>query len=123
MLINNIDYNVLGSHSASLSATILGSISIKYLEIGVGDSDQSSAIRMNKVQYPNKLTVPLEADAQQRVVIKFSLGGRVVHQAFVRLECQQSKREVIFVAEVDSSGVYKFDMVSRNLLLTFYCNE
>lgn len=105
--------SLLGPHSASLSATILGSVSVKYLEIGVGDSDQSSAIKMSKVPYPSKLSTLLEADAQQRVVIKFSLGGRVVHQAFVRLECLETKREVIFVAEVDNSGVYKFDMVSQ----------
>lgn len=100
-----------GTHTASVSATILGKVEIKWLEIGVGDSDQSSTIKMNKVQHPNKIGAPLEADTHQRIVIKFSLGGRIVHQAFVQLICQQTKREVIFVAEPDSSGLYKFDLV------------
>lgn len=106
----------LGSHTASLSATVLGKVDIISLEIGVGDSDQSSAIKMHKVQYPSKLSPMLEADSHQRMIIKFSLGGRIVHQAFVQLICQQTKREVIFVAEPDNSGLYKFDMVSMNII-------
>lgn len=99
-----------GSHSASLSATVLGTVSIQWLEIGVTDTDHASPSKLQKLQHPNKLSSLLDADSQQRLVVKFSLGGRIVHQAFVRLECQQSAREVIFVAEVDSNGIYKFDM-------------
>lgn len=91
------------------------------MEIGVGDFDQSSTIKMHKIVYPNKLATPIEADSQQRLVIKFSLGGRIVHQAFVRLECQETKREVIFVAEVDNGGLYKFDLVSKHYFNTFQC--
>lgn len=99
-----------GSHSASLSATVLGVVSIQWLEIGVADTDQASPSKLQKLQYGNKLGAAIEADAQQRLVIRFSLGDRAVHQAFVRLECQKTSREIIFVASLDNNGVYKFDM-------------
>lgn len=99
-----------GTHTASLSASVLGTVNVQWLELGITDTDQASPSKLQKLIYATKLGKLLEADSQQRLVIRFSLGGRIVHQAFVRLECQQTAREIIFVAEVDSNGIYKFDM-------------
>lgn len=107
-----------GTHTASLSASVLGTVNVQWLELGITDTDQASPIKLQKLTYATKLGKLLEADSQQRLIIRFSLGGRIVHQAFVRLECQQTAREIIFVAEVDSSGIYKFDMV--NIKLSYF---
>lgn len=66
----------------------------------------------------------IEADFQQKLVLKFTLKETNknklmrVHQAFIRLTPSSSKdkQEIIFVAEVDSSNIYKFEMVSYLIL-------
>jgi len=66
---------------------------------------------------PNK--VELEADHHQRLTTRFSLkdvaSGKAVtaHQTFVRLMNVKTKQEVIYVAEEDSTGSYRFDLVQR----------
>lgn len=70
-----------------------------------------------RVTYPSKLPSVLEADSQQKVVVRFQLvaAGSTkplgVHQAFLRLWNDKTKQEIIFNAEKDSSKTYKFDMV------------
>lgn len=72
-----------------------------------------------RVIHPNKLVQKIEADFQQKLVMRFLLRDIAnekpmrVHQAFVRLSAiddDKQTREVIFVAEPDASNVYKFDM-------------
>lgn len=88
-----------------------------------------------RVTFPEKLKTPVDADSQQKLVIRFLLkdvGTKKairVHQAFVRLSSatnEKSGQEIIFVAEPDSSNVYKFDMVRnfsmiRIIFYLFYC--
>jgi len=70
---------------------------------------------------PNK--AQLEADYHQRLTTRFSLkdatSGKVVtaHQTFVRLMNIKTKQEVIYVAEEDDAGSYRFDLVRRHLTL------
>ena len=76
-----------------------------------------------RVAHPNKLGQKIEADSQQKLVVRFLLKDASknkpmrVHQAFVRLSSEVSdekdKQEIIFVAEPDASHVYKFDMVNK----------
>lgn len=76
-----------------------------------------------RVLYPEKLTHKIEADSQQKLVMRFLLrdGGSKkpmrTHQAFVRLSSasdsnsDEKSREILFVAEPDTFNLYKFDMV------------
>ena len=69
---------------------------------------------------PNK--AQLEADYHQRLTTRFSLkdatSGKAVtaHQTFVRLMNVKTKQEVIYVAEEDTAGSYRFDLVEQHLL-------
>lgn len=80
-----------------------------------------------RVIYPKKLTEVVEADQHQRLLLRFivkdtvSGKGARIHQAFVKITHMQSKKEIIFVAEADSSDIYKFDMV-RTFFLGFFCH-
>lgn len=96
-----------GSHTAALMVHVLGPVTLKYLEVGLDDSDGTAAPRLNKLQHPSKLDTVLQADSSQHLIVKFSL-SRPVHQAFIRLS--SGKNEIIFVAEQDTSKVYKIDV-------------
>lgn len=96
-----------GSHSAALTVRVLGPITLNWLEIGVNDIDGTTAPQLTKLQYPSKLTSTLQIDSSQQLVAKISL-SRSVHQAFLRL--YSGKKEIIFVAEPDSSQLYKIEV-------------
>lgn len=102
----NIDILAFGE-KATLKAKVLGPITINSLEIGLSDADGSSAPKMSKLSHPAKLSGKLQADSSQHLVVKFSL-SKSVHQAFLRLYSE--KKEIIFVAEQDTSKVYKIDV-------------
>lgn len=105
-------------YQQTVEIKILGKVKVKGLEIGVGESDSTSALKKQTVEYPNKLTEELNADAQQKVILRVTLldettgNPMTVHQAFIRLQNKKSEEEIIFVAEQDASKAYKFDMVS-----------
>lgn len=105
-----------GSYKQLLKVNILGKVKVSSLEVGVGDSDSTSAVKKHTVSYPNKLDTELAADAQQKIVLKAQLVDEAsgkplsVHQAFVLLRNKDTKQEIIFVAEADSSKAYKFEM-------------
>lgn len=87
--------------------------------------------RVNTKSPSGKLEHKIEADSQQKLVMRFLLRDSAskkpmrVHQAFVRLtsvsESANNKRghEIFFVAEPDAAHVYKFDMVIFLLLRDF----
>ncbi|KAL5293385.1 RPN2 family protein [Megaselia abdita] len=103
------------SYKQEISFKVLSKVKVQSLEIGVGDSDASSAIKRQTLVYPNKLGDVLKADHSQKVVIKFVLADEqtgkpiTVHQAFVRFY-NENGNEVVFIAEADSSKTYKFDV-------------
>jgi len=71
---------------------------------------------------PNK--AQLEADFHQRLTTRFLLkdvaGGKALtaHQTFVRLMNVKTNQEVIYVAEEDATGTYRFDLVGNCPLLS-----
>lgn len=76
--------------------------------------------RINTESPSGKLEHKIEADSQQKLVMRFLLRDSAnkkpmrVHQAFVRLTSASSDKrghEIFFVAEPDAAHVYKFDMV------------
>ncbi|XP_058805642.1 dolichyl-diphosphooligosaccharide--protein glycosyltransferase subunit 2 [Phymastichus coffea] len=109
-----------GSVVNTVSVKVLTEVKVDYLEIGTADADQTTQPKLVKVTHPQKLGQKIEADSQQKLVIRFLLKDAVknkplkVHQAFVRLSSivskENDKQEIIFVAESDASNVYKFDM-------------
>lgn len=96
-----------GSHTATLTARVLGPVTLNWLEIGVSDADSTTAPRLTRLQPPAKLATPLQADSSQQLLVKISL-NRIVHQVFLRL--YSGKREIIFVGEPDSSKLYKLEV-------------
>lgn len=98
-----------GTHSTSVNARVLGPISIQSFEIGLEESDGTSAPKLTKLSDPNKLQSNLIADSSQKLIVKFVL-TRPVHQAFLRLSSINTK-EVIFIAEGDTTNKnYKVDV-------------
>lgn len=101
----------------SLAVRLLGRVKVSNLEIGIGEVDSTSNIKKTEIVYNNKLGEILNADAQQKIVLRADLldessGEAIgVHQAFVRLAHVESQEEIIFVAEQDYSKAYKFDLV------------
>lgn len=77
-----------------------------------------------RVVFPEKFSQKIEADSQQKLVMRFLLKDNATkkpmrtHQAFVRLSSvsvsnadDKRAHEILFVAEADTSYLYKFDMV------------
>lgn len=133
-----------GPVTNTVTIKVLTEVKVDYLEVGTADADQTTQPKLVKyvsrslnhyyififdtsyliiyrVAHPQKLGQKIEADSQQKLVIRFLLKDAVknkplrVHQAFVRLSSistkENDKKEIIFVAEPDASHVYKFDMV------------
>ncbi|XP_031627769.1 dolichyl-diphosphooligosaccharide--protein glycosyltransferase subunit 2 [Contarinia nasturtii] len=104
------------TYTQTLVFKVLTQVKVASLEIGIGESDSSSAIQKHTVAYPQKLNVVLNADQQQKILVKALLVDEItnspitVHQAFVLFEDDKKAREVIFVAEQDTSKAYKFDL-------------
>ncbi|XP_017125187.1 dolichyl-diphosphooligosaccharide--protein glycosyltransferase subunit 2 [Drosophila elegans] len=110
------ELNADGVYTQTLQFKILGRVKVQSLEVGIAESDASAATRKQSVTYPGKLQEVLSADSTQKLLLKAVLveetNGKplAVHQAFVRLLNKKTDKEIIFVAEQDSSKAYKFDM-------------
>ncbi|KAG5867863.1 hypothetical protein JTB14_000948 [Gonioctena quinquepunctata] len=96
-----------GSHTSTFTARVLGPLTVKSLEIGLSDTDGTSALKLTPITYPGKLSSTLQADSSQHLIVKFSI-SRTVHQAFLRMH--SGNKEIIFVAEQDSSKQYKVEV-------------
>lgn len=100
----------------SLSVRVLGRVRVNQLEIGVGESDSTAAIRKETVPFQAMLAGELQADSQQKVALRVVLVDEqtdkpiVVQQVFVRLENKQSGEEIVYVAELDAQRAYKFEL-------------
>lgn len=104
------------SFKQTLLIKVLGKVKVSSLEIGVGETDSTSNFNKQTVTFPNKLNGVLNADHQQKIILRTLLTDAstdkpiTVHQAFVLLVNKQTKEEIIFVAEQDSAKAYKFDL-------------
>ncbi|KAK3803364.1 hypothetical protein RRG08_006917 [Elysia crispata] len=107
---------LLGTAGAEASVKVTTQVSVENVEVGVADKDQATAARTTRLVHPNKAASILEADYHQKIVMKFQLkdkaGGQLMtaHQTFVRLTNQDTKQEIIFVTESDSTLTNKFDL-------------
>lgn len=111
---------LVGNVGALVEVKVLTKIAIEETEVGTADSDQSTAAKLKKVSYPQKLDSVLEADSHQKLLLKFVLRDTLtkelvtVHQAFIRLTHRESQQEIFFVAEPDVNDAYKFDLDLAN---------
>ncbi|RWS01104.1 dolichyl-diphosphooligosaccharide--protein glycosyltransferase subunit 2-like protein [Dinothrombium tinctorium] len=113
------DPRLIGNTNAVVKVIMMTEISIENVEIGVVDSDQVTSSKLTELKYPSSITQVLEADYQQKLILKFVLRDKIAgdtmtaHQAFVLFVNEESKQEIVFVAEPDTSKpeiVYKFDL-------------
>lgn len=117
------DERLVGNSGAMLKVKALSSISIDDVELGIGDADQSTAPKVNKLVHPQKFSTLLQADHHHKVILKFGIQDKTskdrikVHQAFVRMYCSALNQEIVYVAEPSdaNNNQYKFDLdVSAN---------
>ncbi|XP_067666475.1 dolichyl-diphosphooligosaccharide--protein glycosyltransferase subunit 2-like isoform X2 [Haliotis asinina] len=110
------DSRLIGTSGAEVDVKVTTQVSVENVEIGVADKDQTTAARTTKIVHPSKAAKTQEADSHQKIIMKFQLKDKVsgklitAHQAFVRLTNMQTKQEIIFVTEADSSHTMKFDL-------------
>lgn len=110
------DSRLVGNVGALVEVKVLTKIAVEETEIGTADADQSTAAKLKKINFPEKLDGVLEADSHQKLLLKFVLRDTLskdlvtVHQAFVRLTHRESHQEIFFVAEPDVNDAYKFDL-------------
>ncbi|XP_015178957.1 PREDICTED: dolichyl-diphosphooligosaccharide--protein glycosyltransferase subunit 2 [Polistes dominula] len=109
---------------------VLSEVVVDYLEIGTGDADQTTQPKLTRVTYLEKLNQKIEADSQQKLVVRFLLKDSAnkkpmrVHQAFIRLSStsttnNNNDNEITFVAEPDNANIYKFDMPLAGTAINF----
>lgn len=112
-------YNVeltIDALKRTLPIKVLGNVLVQSVEIGIGEADSSSADQKHTVAYPSKLPAVLNIDQQQKISLKVSLVDELtkkpisVHQSFVLFREQATGKEVIFIAEQDTSKAYKFNL-------------
>ncbi|KAK2165199.1 hypothetical protein LSH36_53g01001 [Paralvinella palmiformis] len=110
------DKHLIGTSGAEVEVKVITQVTIEQVEIGVADKEQSGPTRTTKLQYPNKAANVLEADYHQRVTMTFQIRDKAIdqpmaaHQAFIRLTNQDTKQEIFYVPEPDSSNKYRFDL-------------
>ena len=87
---------------------------LENVEIGAVDIDQAKAAKLTGATYPGKLSKAIIADRHHKLILKFTVKDQTsgeklkVHQAFVKFAMKNS--EIIFVAERDTTGTYRFDL-------------
>ncbi|XP_043791142.1 dolichyl-diphosphooligosaccharide--protein glycosyltransferase subunit 2 [Apis laboriosa] len=111
-----------GSVTNTVIVKVLCDVIVDYMEIGTADADQTTQPKLTRILFPEKLSQKIEADSQQKLVMRFLLRDNAnkkpmrTHQAFVRLSSisisknDKKGHEILFVAEADTSHLYKFDM-------------
>lgn len=110
------DPRLIGNVGVLIQVKVMTEVGIENVEIGLIDRDQTTAAKTTKVEFNKQLSTSLEADYHQKLIMKFTLKDKIAgdsmnaHQVFVQLENQNTKQQIVFVAEPDTSGVYRFDL-------------
>uniref|UniRef100_A0A8D8LI08 Dolichyl-diphosphooligosaccharide--protein glycosyltransferase subunit 2 n=1 Tax=Cacopsylla melanoneura TaxID=428564 RepID=A0A8D8LI08_9HEMI len=112
------DAKLVGGASASLGVKVMCWLAVSDASVGTVDTERTTKPKLEPVTFPNKLSRPLEADSQQRLIFQFTLKDKqtakptTVHQTFVRLSNRETGQEVVLVVETPTSAdkAYKFDV-------------
>lgn len=109
------DPKLIGNTGAQINVKVMTDVTVEAAEIGTIYRDQGTSAKTTSIVYP-KENVNLEADYHQKIFMKFSLRDQnakttlLAHQTFVQFINRENGQEVVFVAEPDSSNVYRFDL-------------
>lgn len=112
--VSSAGMKLFGVSDLEYRVKVTTTIAIEDVELGTREKDQTDA-SLASVAYPGKADA-LSADSQQKIVMKFRVkdltdGAYITpHQAFVRFVSKSTGQEVIFVAEPDKNGLYKFEV-------------
>ena len=110
-----LNSKLIGNTGALINVKVMTEVTVEAAEIGTIYRDQGTSAKSTSIVYP-KETVNLEADYHQKIFMKFSLKDKnaksslLAHQTFVQFVNRDKGQEVVFVAEPDSSNVYRFDL-------------
>ncbi|XP_077459675.1 dolichyl-diphosphooligosaccharide--protein glycosyltransferase subunit 2 [Stigmatopora argus] len=109
------DSRLIANH-VELKVKVSTEVAVTNMDLSVVDKDQSIGTKTTRVEYPAKAKSSFPADSHQNFAMAFQLidantGVELTpHQTFVRLHNQKTGQEVVFVAEPDSKGLYKFEL-------------
>ncbi|XP_049588540.1 dolichyl-diphosphooligosaccharide--protein glycosyltransferase subunit 2 [Syngnathus scovelli] len=109
------DSRLIANH-VELKVKVSTEVAITNMDLSVVDKDQSIGTKTTRVQYPSKAKSSFTADSHQNFAMAFQLADvntgmeLTPHQTFVRLHNQKTGQEVVFVAEPDAKGLYKFEL-------------
>ncbi|XP_057702010.1 dolichyl-diphosphooligosaccharide--protein glycosyltransferase subunit 2 isoform X2 [Corythoichthys intestinalis] len=109
------DSRLIANH-VELKVKVSTEVAVTNMDLSVVDKDQSIGTKTTRVEYPAKAKSSFTADSHQNFAMAFQLvdantGVELTpHQTFVRLHNQKTGQEVVFVAEPDSKGLYKFEL-------------
>ncbi|XP_075702453.1 dolichyl-diphosphooligosaccharide--protein glycosyltransferase subunit 2 isoform X2 [Rhinoderma darwinii] len=91
-------------------------VGIGNVDLSIVDKDQSISPKTTRVAFPSKAKGPFTSDSHQNFALSFQLtdvntgASLTPHQTFVRLHNQKTGQEVVFVAEPDTKGTYRFEL-------------
>ncbi|XP_035210343.1 dolichyl-diphosphooligosaccharide--protein glycosyltransferase subunit 2-like [Stegodyphus dumicola] len=109
------DPKLIGNTGAQIKVKVMTEAAVEGAEIGTVYRDQMTSAKSTSIVYPEE-KVSLEADYHQKIIMKFSLKDKnaksplLAHQTFVQFVNRERGQEVVFVAEPDTSNVYRFDL-------------
>ncbi|XP_040186474.1 dolichyl-diphosphooligosaccharide--protein glycosyltransferase subunit 2 isoform X2 [Rana temporaria] len=104
------------ANQVELKVKVSTEVGISNVDLSVVDKDQSISPKTSRVLFPSKAKGPLTADGHQNFALSFLLAdvntgaSLTPHQTFVRLHNQKTGQEVVFVAEPDTKGTYRFEL-------------
>ncbi|KAM9296292.1 dolichyl-diphosphooligosaccharide--protein glycosyltransferase subunit 2 [Gastrophryne carolinensis] len=104
------------ANQVELKVKVSTEVGISNVDLSVVDKDQSISPKTTRVVFPSKAKGPLTADSHQNFALSFQLtdvntgASLMPHQTFVRLHNPKTSQEVVFVAEPDTKGTYRFEL-------------
>ncbi|XP_073462625.1 dolichyl-diphosphooligosaccharide--protein glycosyltransferase subunit 2 isoform X1 [Aquarana catesbeiana] len=104
------------ANQVELKVKVSTEVGISNVDLSVVDKDQSISPKTSRVLFPSKAKGPFTADGHQNFALSFQLAdvntgaSLTPHQTFVRLHNQKTGQEVVFVAEPDTKGTYRFEL-------------
>ncbi|KAG9473925.1 hypothetical protein GDO78_004297 [Eleutherodactylus coqui] len=104
------------ANQVEIKVKVSTEVGISNVDLSIVDKDQSISPKTARVTFPAKAKGPFTADSHQNFALAFQLtdvntgASLTPHQTFVRLHNQKTSQEVVFVAEPDTKGTYRFEL-------------
>ncbi|XP_044152851.1 dolichyl-diphosphooligosaccharide--protein glycosyltransferase subunit 2 isoform X3 [Bufo gargarizans] len=104
------------ANQVEIKVKVSTEVGISNVDLSIVDKDQSISPKTARVAFPSKAKGPFTSDSHQNFALSFQLtdvntgASLTPHQTFVRLHNQKTGQEVVFVAEPDTKGTYRFEL-------------